>query len=315
MKLKEMILTGKAAVFRTANKTGMKVRKYSPEILLGTGLISFAGTVVMACKATLHAEDILKHHKHKMNDIKVAAQLAEVHPEQYEYDESMIKRDKTLQYFKTGVEFAKLYAPSIALGMISIGCILTSRNILQKRYLATVTAYEALSTAFNSYRERVRTEAGEIMDRHYLYGTELETVEKTIVDEHGKKKKITEVQEKDGTMKIPTDGTERFFDKTNKNWDSSDNNEFNLMFLRTQENFFSDLLRTRGHVFLNEVYDALGFKHTTQGQVIGWVYGAGGDNYIDFGLYNDEKGKKFINGMSNDIMLEFNHDGIIWDKI
>ena len=84
----------------------------------------------------------------------------------------------------------------------------------------------------------------------------------------------------------------------------------------TVENILNDILHTRGHVFLNEVYDALGFPHTPQGAVLGWIDGEG-DNCIDFGLYdqNKENVRRFVNGVDNVIMLEFNHDGVIWDRI
>ena len=111
-----------------------------------------------------------------------------------------------------------------------------------------------------------------------------------------------------------TDDSCRFFDSSNPNWDK--NPTFSMMWLRGQQNILNDILHTRGHVFLNEVYDALGFPHTPQGAVLGWIDGEG-DNCIDFGLYdpNKENVRRFVNGVDNVIMLEFNHDGVIWDKI
>ena len=115
-------------------------------------------------------------------------------------------------------------------------------------------------------------------------------------------------------MVIPNDDSCRFFDSSNPNWDK--NPTFSMMWLRGQQNILNDILHTRGHVFLNEVYDALGFPHTPQGAVLGWIDGEG-DNCIDFGLYdqNKENVRRFVNGVDNVIMLEFNHDGVIWDRI
>ena len=184
---------------------------------------------------------------------------------------------------------------------------------MQKRYLGVVAAYNGLSAAFEEYRKRVRDEYGEGLDKHFRYGTTYE--ELPVYDENGKKTKEKEQVEKTETgMVMPTDDSCRFFDSSNPNWDK--NPTFSMMWLRGQQNILNDILHTRGHVFLNEVYDALGFPHTPQGAVLGWIDGEG-DNCIDFGLYdqNKESVRRFVNGVDNVIMLEFNHDGVIWDKI
>lgn len=294
------------------NKSGIKIQKYSPEILLGAGIIGFVGTVVLACKATLSAEEILEHHEKKMNEIEEATEIAKENQEEYEYDETIQKQDKMLVYIKTAGKFTKAYAPSMALGILSLACILSSRNILQKRYLGAVAAYNAVSGVFETYRNRVIGELGEDMDHHFRFGTDLEEREKIVVDENGKKHKEKEVVETiDSKNMIPSD-TARFFDSDNPNW--VENPDFSMMFLRGQQNYLNDLFQVKGHLFLNEVYDALGFPETQAGCILGWVKGLG-DDYIDFGLYNPENARRFVNGHENCVLLDFNHDGVIWDKI
>lgn len=317
MKNKNMLEKMNKSISKFAGRTSLKVQKYSPEILLGLGVASFIGTVVLACKATLSADETIHFRKKKIEEIHNAKEGAdnEVVDENGDvvvYDDDLYKHDLKVQYGKMVLEIGKEYAPAIAVGAFSLTCIFTSRNIMQKRYLGVVAAYNAVSTAFYEYRERVRAEEGEIMDRHYRYGTELETIETTVVDENGKKKKVEEVKEKTGTLKIPNDDTARYFDESNPQWDP--NPEFSMMFLRGQQNYLNDVLHTRGHVFLNEVYDALGFPHTQIGSVTGWVMGCG-DDFIDLGLYDYENSSKFVNGNDNHILLTFNHDGCIWDKI
>jgi hypothetical protein len=91
----------------------------------------------------------------------------------------------------------------------------------------------------------------------------------------------------------------RRFDKTNINWQRSA--ERNEIFLQLQQNYFNDALLSRGHVFLNEVYDALGFPRSSAGQLVGWLYGEG------VGCI------KFM--VSDDGMIDFNVDGEIYLKI
>lgn len=297
-----------------AGKAEFTIKKNSPEILLGAGIVGFVGTIVLACRATCRADEVLEFHRRKIKDINDAKEIADTDPEgEMSYDIEIYRQDKAIRYMKTTGSLAKLYAPTIAVGTLSLACILTSRNIMQKRYLGVVAAYNGVSAAFEEYRKRVRDEYGEGLDKHFRYGTTYD--ELPVYDENGKKTKEKEQVEKTETeMVIPNDDSCRFFDSSNPNWDK--NPTFSMMWLRGQQNILNDILHTRGHVFLNEVYDALGFPHTPQGAVLGWIDGEG-DNCIDFGLYdpNKESVRRFVNGVDNVIMLEFNHDGVIWDKI
>lgn len=92
------------------------------------------------------------------------------------------------------------------------------------------------------------------------------------------------------------------FDDTNANWDS--NMSFNWMFLKRIEHYANDLLKLRGTVFLNDVYEMLGFERTQTGQVVGWHYSKEnpiGDNEIIFG----------VQGSDNSITIDFNVDGSV----
>ena len=297
-----------------AGKAEFTIKKNSPEILLGAGIVGFVGTIVLACRATCRADEVLEFHRRKIKDIEDAKEIADADPEgEMSYDVEIYRQDKAIRYLKTTGNLAKLYAPTVAVGALSLASILTSRNIMQKRYLGVVAAYNGLSAAFEEYRKRVRDEYGEGLDKHFRYGTTYE--ELPVYDENGKKTKEKEQVEKtESGMVMQTDDSCRFFDSSNPNWDK--NPAFSMMWLRGQQNILNDILHTRGHVFLNEVYDALGFPHTPQGAVLGWIDGEG-DNCIDFGLYdqNKENVRRFVNGVDNVIMLEFNHDGVIWDRI
>lgn len=107
----------------------------------------------------------------------------------------------------------------------------------------------------------------------------------------------------------------KWFDNSCFGW--TKNPEYNLAFLKAQQNYANELLRAKGHLFLNDVYKKLGIKETTVGQVVGWIYDEKnivGDNFVDFGLTNTYNAD-FINGNTPDALLDFNVDGWILDRI
>ncbi len=52
------------------NRFGLKVKKYSPEILIGVGIVGTVASGVMACKATLKINDILDDSRDKVEKNK-----------------------------------------------------------------------------------------------------------------------------------------------------------------------------------------------------------------------------------------------------
>lgn len=131
--------------------------------------------------------------------------------------------------------------------------------------------------------------------------------------------KVVSVKTVDPNEKIvkPFSSYARFFDSGCTGWQKDP--ECNLLFLKQQQNYANDILRTRGHLFLNEVYDMLGIPRTKAGQLVGWVYNGDrqpADNYVDFGIYdNHVQNSDFVNGYANSIVLDFNVDGEIIDQI
>ena len=285
---------------RFISKVGLKVAKCSPEILLGAGIVTGVASTVVACKATLKADEVLDEHKENIEKIKEAA---EVSPE--EYTEKDKKRDVALAYGKTIGGFVKLYSPAIVLGAVSITCFCASYGILKKRNVALMAAYGELLTKFNKYRDKVKYKYGEEADREIIFGDGSQ--DEIALDENGN---VEFVKREELCSRYA-----KFFDSSNANWEKSP--EYNMTFLTKHQNYFNDRLKARGHVFLNEVYDALGFEHTSEGALVGWVYNGDGDNYIDFGIYDASKdaNRRFVNGYESVILLDFNVDGVIYDKI
>lgn len=293
------------AITSKAGHSSIILKKNSPKILFGLGIVGFAATTVTACRATLHLEEILDENK---KNVEIAKELREKsHPD---YSENDFNKDLGYIYARSLVSVAKLYAPSLALGAVSVASLTSSHNILNKRNASLTAAYVGVDKAFSEYRARVIEQLGEDKDRDFRYETEKVSVEETNTKGETKKvKKNQPTRSNDKSMYA------RFFDELNANWCS--NPEYNLIFLRAQQNYANDKLVARGHLFLNDVYDMLGIDRTSAGAVVGWVAGGDGDNFVDFGIYDGDnyKARDFVNGREGAILLDFNVDGIVYDKI
>ena len=294
-------------VSKVTGRTGLKVKKYSPEILVGVGIVGMVATTVLACKSTIKAVDIIDETKETLEKINT------VHESNVEnYTEEDYRKDMAITYIQTGVKLLKVYWMPITTGVVSIGCIFGSTKILRARNIAIGAAYKTLQKAFDDYRNRVINEFGKEKDEKFRYGIEEETIKVEEIGEDGKKKKVKASQEMIDVNKISEYA--KFFDSSSKYWAKMP--EQNLLFLKGKQNYFNDLLRTRGHVFLNEVYDALDIDHTMCGAVTGWILNENGDGFVDFGIFNgEEANRRFVNGLENCILLDFNVDGVIYDLI
>lgn len=298
------------------------VKKRSPEILLGVGVVGVGVSTVLACRATLKVEAILDTYEEtmeKIEDTLVRSESGElVGAEYYAAD---AKKDKLTVKTQTVVQFAKVYGPSVTLMSVSIGCILGAHHIMSKRQVALMAAYKVMEEAFSTYRGRVIGELGAVKDGHFMYGTNTISEENTIVGEDGKKKKITTEKEE----LIPganLSGFARMFEEEKPDqtgsWVGSTQwspiHDYNLSFLEAKERYFNDKLTVKGFVTVNEVYEELGFPPTEAGMICGWRYKSErGDGYIS--LQPRGIDGNWIMGTDGDaVVIDLNIDGVIFDQ-
>lgn len=309
--MKNEIMTKASRAF---GKASLQFKKHSPEILMVAGIAGTIASTVMACKATTKINDILKPIKDTIDIIHEGMEKGNVNGTEYTQEDG--KKDLTIIYAQTGVKLAKLYAPALALGTLSIASIVAGHNILKKRNIALAAAYAVVDKSFKNYRKNVVDRFGEQLDKELRYSIKAKEIEELTTDENGnekiEKKVVNEVGELQGYSEYA-----RFYDDGNEGWTKDP--EYNLMFLRRQQEYANEILKSRGHLFLNEVYDMLGIPRSKAGQVVGWIYDTknpNGDNYVDFGIYdNKDSNRNFVNGYEPTILLDFNVDGVIYDMI
>ena len=297
---------------RTLCKAGLKLKKHSPEILVVGGVVGLVASGVMACKATTKLSAILDDSKEQIELFDKVAANPEMVKEEYTVEDA--EKDKKIVKVQTAVKVAKLYAPSIAVGVVSIGAIFASNNIMRKRNVALGAAYATVDQAFKDYRNRVVDRFGEELDKELRYNLKTKEVKETIEDENGKKKTVKRnIKYMDSAM--PSEFAV-IYDDGCAGWTKDP--EDNKFFLIQQQRYANERLKRRGYLSLNEVYELLGFPSTKAGQVVGWLYDCKdpnykGDNFVDFGLYNVdcEPNRDFVNGYERNIILDFNVAPII----
>ena len=317
MSLKEKTAGLMTNVRRSVHKTGFKIKKHSPEILIVSGVVGVVASTVMACKATTKVGDILAEAKETIDDIHEMTEIAKTNEEYAEkYTEEDTKKDLAIVYAKTGAKLVKLYAPSIILGSLSLTAIITSNNILRKRNIALAAAYTSVEKSFKDYRKRVVERFGEELDQELRYNIKKQEIEEKVVNEDGSE---TTVKKTVNAMDPTTiDDTSVIFYEGCPGFRKDP--EHNLIYLKQQQEYANKKLQLQGYLFLNDVLEQLGFEKTKAGQVIGWIYDEKnpiGDNFVDFGLYdvNNPATARFLDGIECRILLSFNHDGYILDKL
>jgi hypothetical protein len=287
---------------RALGQSKLYFKKNGPAILTASGIIGFVGTTVLVARASVKAKPVIDEAKFGMRAI-----------ENQEIDADYTRKVQVKDYGRAIVDVTKdvgkIYAPAIIVGAVSITCIVSAHGMLRKQNAGLVAAYGALDMGFKAYRRRVSEVLGEDKERDIYRG---------VIGRH-------EEIGQDGQVCLIEDyGTDipsasiygRFFDETSRYFKKTP--EYNLVFLTATQNYCNDRLIARGHLFLNEVYEELGFEWTQAGQEVGWKYyprgdNPKGDNFVSFGMHNiaDEVSRAFINGQERVIFLDFNVDGVI----
>lgn len=291
----------KNAVTSKVVRKALVVKKNSPVIMFVGGTVGMVGTAVLASRATLKLEVVIEDMEKKrilITQDKASYKLA--------------MNDIHVLKIQTLVKIGKLYAPAICLGVLSIGALTGAHVTLTKRNTAIMAAYATLDRGYKEYRQRVRDEYGDEAERKIRYNGQ--TGNYVVEGEDGKKVKTP----------VSRSRLEGPYSEYARLWSEDTTNsynafpEYNLAFLTSKQNWLNDRLRARGHVFLNEAYDELGLERSKAGAVVGWLLdGGNSDNYIDFGIFTTtgEGVLNFITGIDGGIWLDFNVDGVIYDKI
>ena len=285
---------------RAFNRQILVAKKHSPNALFVGGVVGIVTSTVLCCRATLKLSGTLDEINKDINDFKNLK--TEIENKHTPYQSDQYNKDLFYVHVKAAYKITKLYAPSVGLGLVSIAALTGSHVQLTKRNAALMAAYATVQSAFGDYRARVREELGMDRELDIYHGATHEQIEGS----DGKTYTVKNVDPNKRSMYA------KIFDEYSDKWRKDP--ELNRIFLECQQAYANQLLQVRGHVFLNDVYDMLGIPRTSPGQIVGWVISEEGDNYIDFGMYEVDN-TPFITGWERSVILDFNVDGVIYDKI
>jgi hypothetical protein len=288
-------------ITRTISRNILVFKKQSPHVFFVAGVIGSITGTVLASRATLKLSDTLDKAKEDLSTVH-SNRTSLAHSTTITYTESEFKKDLAYCYGKIAIDITKLYAPAIIVSTASIAALTGSHVQLSRRNAALMAAYAAVQKAYDEYRERVREQLGDERELDIYHAAKTEVIE----NEKGKKEEVKSIDPNKWSPYA------KIFDEYSKHWEKDP--ELNRLYITCQQNYANNLLKVRGHVFLNEVYDMLGFDRTKAGAVVGWVIGEDGDNFVDFGIY-EAYNSRFVNGFERSIVLDFNVDGVIYDKI
>lgn len=286
-------------------KSEFVLRKNAPSLMTYAGVGGFIATVGLAIRATTKMDDIAPKLREQVKDCK----------DENEITESMTKKEASERlakvYVEIGKETVKIYGPTLVVGSASILLVLAGHGMMIRRQAQLAAVYAALDASYKAYRARVREEIGAEKEDHLYRRPNMRALDET--GEGGDGSDTTQI-DMGGANPSPY---ARYFDPSSPNWVKTP--EYNMLFLRGQEQHANDRLRMYGYLFLNEVYESLGLERTQLGQVVGWKLNSDGspregtDGFVSFGLGDifDENARAFINGLENIALLDFNVDGPI----
>lgn len=314
------------AVTRMASKYSYRLKKASPTLMIVGAAIGGVTATVLACKATLKAEEIIAEHNAQIETIhttKAQVDSGEMQLKDGEtYTADDMKKDITDTYIHTAVWLAKVYAPAVTLGSLSLACMFGSHHIMSKRNASLTAAYIAIDKAFNEYKGRVTERFGDRIQHELEHNIKAVEVESTVKKDDGTEEVIKEYKDIASKHESPYS---LLFDESVDTWQPDA--DLNRNYLLMIESAANKRLKTQGHLFLNEVLSMIGTyggvtMRRPEGQLVGWIYDPNDptkQNCVDFHVTNYALGKEqlnnFIDGWERSVMIVFNCDGVIIDKI
>lgn len=281
-----------------------RVSKHAPTILSVGASIGVVATSALAWRAGRTFEDVEYRNFERVKDC------------QDRTDEVPKIERKNRMLF--ALDAARHIAPTVIVGGTTIALIYFSNSISRKRLAALSAAYVAVQNAFDNYKKKmVDTLGKETVDK--IVAPQLpntgRTAEEILADDNPND--ASDVLDAVLAMVNECSPYARIISETSSTaWDP--NEDYTTMNLTEIQAWANRRLQKKGHLFLNEVLDQLGLSRMKAGALVGWLKNGDGDGYVSFG---DIEGSIYRvpdlerKAIHSNVVVDFNVDGVIWDKI
>lgn len=293
---------------RSLGKASLVVSKHAPAILTAMGVAAFTTSTALAVKESFTLTSEVYDDLLEISELKESPEPAEKEAQQ----ELATRRAKT--YGRFVLKVANHYRPALIAGAIGTVSVVAAHRLSAKRIAGLTMAVAAADESLRKYKSAIEKAFGtEAVQEALSKSREAILAEAVKVDEDGN-------ESVDDESVLDQYGMSQYavvFDENASLWEP--NEDFDIMMLNAQEKYLNNKLMCDGYVLLNDAYTTLGLPKTSAGAVVGWVYKGGeGDGYISFGdfescnvrHYDAARGREVT-----DFFLDFNVDGVIWDKI
>lgn len=294
----------------TAFYTGVaRISKHAPTILSVTASAGVIATGYLAWKAGTRFEDV---EGRDWDRRKECLRNADTIPDE---DVPKIERKNRILFI---LDTVRTVAPAAIVGAATITMIYFSNSISKKRLAAMGAAYATLQTAFDGYK-RTMVEALGKESVEKILKPKLPNVGKSAEEILSSDNKSDAANVSDAvvnSLKALSPYARIIAEESSTCWDP--NEDYTSQNLAAVQLWANRRLERKGHLFLNEVFDQLGLSRTREGAVVGWLKNGEGDNYVSFGDFDASIYRvpsDDYTRVDSNFIVDFNVDGVIWDKI
>lgn len=294
----------------TAFYTGVaRISKHAPTILSVTASAGVIATGYLAWKAGTRFEDV---EGRDWDRRKECLRNADTIPDE---DVPKIERKNRILFI---LDTVRTVAPAAIVGAATITMIYFSNSISKKRLAAMGAAYATLQTAFDGYKRTMVEALGkESVDK--ILKPKLPNVGKSAEEILSSDNKSDAANVSDAvvnSLKALSPYARIIAEESSTCWDP--NEDYTSQNLAAVQLWANRRLERKGHLFLNEIFDQLGLSRTREGAVVGWLKNGEGDGYVSFGDFDASIYRvpsDDYTRVDSNFIVDFNVDGVIWDRI
>lgn len=294
----------------TAFYTGVaRISKHAPTILSITASAGVIATGYLAWKAGTRFEDV---EGRDWDRRKECLKNADIIPDE---DVPKIERKNRILFI---LDTVRTVAPAAIVGAATITMIYFSNSISKKRLAAMGAAYATLQTAFDGYKRTMVEALGkESVDK--ILKPKLPNVGKSAEEILSSDNKSDAAYVSDAvvnSLKALSPYARIIAEESSTCWDP--NEDYTSQNLAAVQLWANRRLERKGHLFLNEIFDQLGLSRTREGAVVGWLKNGEGDGYVSFGDFDASIYRvpsDDYTRVDSNFIVDFNVDGVIWDRI